>query len=131
MSVAHVTTQKYDSVVEALSGNSNLALGYVVTHPKLQLELPEKQKVLPFEQDVIVQKSLQDLRARYKNLPDPDFLLPKTFTMYQLRKIHEAVLGRPLDKDLFRRTMEDKLARTGQMSVGTVGKPAQMFKRKN
>ena len=131
MSVAHVTTQKYDSVVEALSGNSNLGLGYVVAHPRLQLELPEEQKVLPFEQDLIVQQGVQDLRAKYKNLPDPDYLLPKTFTMFQLRKVHEAVLGRSLDKDLFRRTMEGKLAKTGQMSVGTVGKPAQMFKRKN
>ena len=131
MSVAHVTTQKYDSVVEAISGKPHLALGFVIAQPKLKLQLPEEQKKLPFEQELIVQQGVHDLRDRYKNLPDPDYLLPNRFTMFQLRKVHEAVLGRSLDKDLFRRTMESKLEKTGQMSVGTVGKPAQLFKRKN
>ena len=130
MSVAHVTTQKYDLVADALSRNSNLALGYVVARAKPLLELPDNQKELPFEQDFIVQKGLEDLRSRYKNRPDPDHLLGRTFTMYQLRKIHEAVLGHSLDKDLFRRRMDDKLESTGEMSIGSIGKPAQLFKRK-
>lgn len=130
MSVAYVTTQKYDLVAEALSRNRNLALGFVMPETKLALELPENQKELPFEQDVIVQKGVEDLRRRYKSNPDPDHLLGRTFTFYQLRRLHEAVLGQELDKDLFRRRMEGKLESTGEMSSGTVGKPAQLFRRK-
>jgi ADP-ribose pyrophosphatase YjhB (NUDIX family) len=130
MSVAHVTTQKFELVAEVLAENPDLALGYVVPSAKSVLELPENQDALPFEQDLIVLKGVEDLRRRYKSRPDPDHLLGRTFTIYQLRRIHEAVLGQNLDKDLFRRKMEGKLESTGEISIGSVGKPAQLFRRK-
>jgi hypothetical protein len=105
-------------------------LGYVVPSAKSVLELPENQDALPFEQDLIVLKGVEDLRRKYKSRPDPDHLLGRTFTIYQLRRIHEAVLGQNLDKDLFRRKMEGKLESTGEISIGSVGKPAQLFRRK-
>lgn len=129
MSVGFVTTQKCNVVHEALAANPNLALGYLSPRGHLKLDLPDKQKQLPFEQDLIVQKGIEDLRARYSTQPDPDRLLDDTFTLYQLRKIHEAIMGQEMDKDLFRRRMEPKLAATGELSSGTVGKPAQLFKR--
>lgn len=131
MSVGYVTTQKEEVVMDVLAKSPNLALGFVTSNAKLKLELPEGQKELPFEQDVIVHKGIEDLRRRYKMRPDPDHLLGRTFTMYQLRKINDAVLGEELDKDLFRRKMEGKLVKTSEMSIGSVGKPAQLFKRKN
>lgn len=129
MSVGFVTTQKSNVVHDALASNSNLALGYLSHRGRLKLELPEKQEQLPFEQDLIVQKGIADLRGRYAIQPDPDRLLGGTFTLYQLRKIHEAILGEEMDKDLFRRRMESTLVATGEFSTGSIGKPAQLFKR--
>lgn len=131
MSIAYRTTQKEDVVREAIERNSTLALGYVQSTARLKLELPDGQKVLPFGQDEIVEKGVKALRRRYKSRPDPDLLLGRVFTMYQLRKIHEAVAGEEMDKDLFRRRMEGKLQATEEFSSGSVGKPAQLFKRQS
>lgn len=131
MSVAHLTVQHWEVVEEALSQNPNLALGYVLPGTHFRMELPDEQKDLPFEQDLIVQYAVQDLKLRYSTEPDPDRFLGSTFTIYQLRKAHEAVLGQELDKDVFRRKMEPKLQKTSEMSSGGVGKPAELFRRKS
>jgi 8-oxo-dGTP diphosphatase len=49
----------------------------------------------------------------------------------QLRKLHEAVLGEreTPGKDTFRRRMEGLVEETGEISSGTVGKPARLFTR--
>ncbi len=135
MSVGYVTTQRVETVADVLRRNRNLALGFVHHKPdqysELELELPDGQLALPFEQEAIVNKGVADLQKRYDELPDPDFLLGEKFTLYQLRMIHEAVLGQPLDKDLFRRKMGDRLNPTSEKSIGSVGKPAQLFTRLN
>ena len=131
MSVAHLTVQHWDFVEAALAQNPNLGLGYVQLETRFQMELPDGQKNLPFEQDLIVRYAVQDLQLRYRAKPDPDRFLGPTLTIYQLRKVHEAVLGKELDKDVFRRKMEPKLEKTSEMATGTVGKPAELFKRKS
>ena len=135
MSVGYVTTQREETVHDVLARNQNLALGLVHhragSKSDIELELPFAQPALPFEQEVIVQKGVEDLQRRYDEHPDPDFLLGEKFTLYELRLIHEAVMGDRLDKDLFRRKMESQLLPTTEKSIGSVGKPAGMFKRKS
>ena len=70
------------------------------------------------------------VRANYREHPDPAGLLPEPFTLRQLQQLHEAVLGRPLAKDSFRRRMEPLLEPVGALSAGSVGKPARLFARK-
>jgi 8-oxo-dGTP diphosphatase len=130
MSVAYATTQMEGVVNEVLENNQALALGFVEPRATLRLELPDGQQLLPFEQDEIVNLGVATLRRRYVSRPDPDRLLGSTFTLYQLRKIHEAIQGEEFDKDLFRRRMEPRLEPTSLRSSGSLGKPAQLFKRK-
>ena len=130
MSVAFATTQSEEVLNEVLENNPTLAFGFVDDRKTLTLELPDDQKTLPFEQDEIVKLGVASLRRRYTSRPDPDHLLGTTFTLYQLRKIHEAIEGKELDKDLFRRRMESKLIPTETRSSGSLGKPAQLFRRK-
>jgi 8-oxo-dGTP diphosphatase len=130
MSVAYATTQTEGVVNEVLENNQSLALGFVEPRATLRLELPDGQNLLPFEQDEIVNLGVETLRRRYASRPDPDRLLGSTFTLYQLRKIHEAIQGEEFDKDLFRRRMEPRLEPTSLRSSGSLGKPAQLFKRK-
>ena len=57
------------------------------------------------------------------------FLIPLVaFTLLQLRHLHEAVLGRPLPKDTFRRRMQSQLKATNRHQQGVVGKPALLFR---
>jgi len=50
------------------------------------------------------------------------------FTLLELQRLHEAVGGRALQKDTFRRRVRDALADTGRLISGTVGKPARLHR---
>jgi 8-oxo-dGTP diphosphatase len=93
--------------------------------------VPGRQKRLPYDHDAIVTEAVRWARAAYTAFPDPSGLLGESFTLYQLRKLHEAVLGEQETpgKDTFRRRMEGLVEQTGEMSSGTVGKPARLFTR--
>ncbi|WP_209716535.1 hypothetical protein [Marmoricola sp. OAE513] len=77
-----------------------------------------------------------EIRKKYLDVsPDPEGLLTPPWTMGQLRKLHEAVLGAPLQKDAFARRMdglvEPVLQKDGTpvMNVG-IGRPAQLQRPK-
>ena len=68
---------------------------------------------LLFDHDQIVATAVEALRERYEIRyryvdihPDPDGFLPEPFTLHQLRKVHEAVVGAELHKDNFNRRMK-------------------------
>jgi 8-oxo-dGTP diphosphatase len=129
MSVAHLGTLAWEKLEPIISSDGNLDLIPIQTKSKNKYPLPDNQKFLPFEQDVILDQAIVALKQRYESRPDPDNFLPEEFTVLQLREVHEAVLERKLDKDLFRRKMNKYLRATGEMSSGSVGKPAELFRR--
>ena len=59
-----------------------------------------------------------EFRYRYVDIyPDPDGFLPEPFTLHQLRRVHEAVVGAELHKDNFNRRMKpflEPLIRDGE-----------------
>ena len=130
MSVAYLAVEREEVINDALERNKTLELGYF--HPGLgiRLILPNGQEELPFSQGAIVERSVNALRQRYATRPDPNRLLGRNFTLHQLRKLHEAIAGQEIDKDKFRRQMERLLEPIDSLSSGSVGKPAQLFKRK-
>lgn len=129
MSAAHIATEPWEGLPARLADRPDLALVELAPALQIDYELPDGQRALPYEQDTIVRTAVNSLRDVYADRPDPGHLLPEEFTVYQLRKVHEAVLGRQLDKDVFRRQMAPALRETGRMSEASVGRPAQLFRR--
>ena len=84
---------------------------------------------LAFDHDRIVALAVERLRAEYQETPDPRGLLEEPFTLLDLQRLHEAVVGHELPKDSFRRGMEPRLRATGETQAGVVGKPARLFVR--
>ncbi|MCD6639730.1 MAG: hypothetical protein LT071_07435 [Nocardioides sp.] len=96
---------------------------------------------LLFDHDEIVAAAIAALRERYEIRyryvdvhPDPDGFLPEPFTLHQLRKVHEAVVGTELHKDNFNRRMRDQLVplmRGGEvlLSDGLRGRPATLYRK--
>lgn len=92
-----------------------------------------------WDHDEIVSAAVDSLRARYEfryrysdTEPDPDEFLPKPFTLHQLRKVHEGVIGEELHKDNFARRMKPGLKpvmRGGEVlrSEATRGRPATLY----
>jgi 8-oxo-dGTP diphosphatase len=87
---------------------------------------------LGFDHNEIVLEAVRVMRNRYETAPDPDGLLPGPFTLSELRRLHEAVLGERLRKDTFNRRMREQLEEVYDAPETpslrrSVGRPAQLF----
>ncbi len=98
-------------------------------NPDVQVSPVAQVSGLAFDHDRIVALAVERLRAEYRYAPDPRGLLDEPFTLLELQRLHEAVFGRDLPKDSFRRGMEPNLRDTGRTQAGVVGKPARLFLR--
>jgi ADP-ribose pyrophosphatase YjhB (NUDIX family) len=84
---------------------------------------------LPYDHTEIIERAVADLRVRYAEHPDPDRLLPDVFTLRDLRLVHEAIAHNALQRDTFRRAMQQQLTATGESVVRGPGRPAELFRR--
>ncbi len=86
---------------------------------------------LPFEHGEIIANAVTRVRGEYASMPDPYRLLPEPFTILQLRLLHEAVTGTPLQRDTFRRLMVGQLEELEEdKNVGARGRPASHFRHR-
>lgn len=90
--------------------------------------LPSRLR-LPYDHLAIIDLATERLRQEYRAHPDPRRLLHESFTIADLRAVHEAVAGRELQKDTFRRLMIDELESLPAAAEGRRGRPAQLFGR--
>jgi 8-oxo-dGTP diphosphatase len=60
---------------------------------------------LAFDHREILQAAVERLRGKVEYTSLPAFLLPEPFTLPQLQRVYEVVLGRPVDKSGFRTRM--------------------------
>lgn len=89
-------------------------------------ELPD----LAFDHDRILDMAISRLRGKIPYAPVGFELLSSTFTLPELQKLHETILGRDLDKTHFRR----KIAKlgivedTGEKEQNVNHRPASLYK---
>lgn len=130
MSVAHSLSLREADLLHATGD-----LVRVTADGQLEHEAP-----LLFDHDQIVATAVESLRERYEFRyryvdihPDPDGFLPEPFTLHQLRKVHEAVVGEEMHKDNFNRRMKpslEALTRNGKamLSTNLRGRPATLYR---
>ena len=84
---------------------------------------------LAFDHAVILQSAVDRLRGRVEYTSLPAFLLAEPFTLPQLQRIYEIVLGRPVDKSGFRTRMLAArfLVEAGQLD-GQSNRPAMGYR---
>ncbi|PJJ62240.1 NUDIX hydrolase [Compostimonas suwonensis] len=89
-------------------------------------ELP----TLAFDHNEIVAYALWRLRTKMEYSRIAHAFLGDTFTLAQLREVHEAVLQRPLDPANFRRMIEASktVVDTGQRVTGTRHRPPRLYR---
>ena len=85
---------------------------------------------LAFDHDLIVEYALWRLRNKMEYSRIAHTFLGETFTLAQLREVHEAVLGKALDPANFRRMIEasDAVIATDQHLTGTRHRPARLYR---
>jgi hypothetical protein len=83
-----------------------------------------------FDHRRILATAISRLRAKLKYRPVVFELMPETFTLTELQRTVEAISGRHLHKQNFRRLVENTalVEPTGEMSTLTGGRPAALFR---
>jgi len=136
VSVAHLDTLPRRAIpgagLEAARGTGHDVAVAVVTTDGGQdavATLDGSALELPYDHAHVLQVAVTDLRTRYTSAADPGHLLGEVFTLRELRRVHEAVAGRALQPDTFRRHLEHAVTGTGRPAEGVVGRPAELFIR--
>jgi ADP-ribose pyrophosphatase YjhB (NUDIX family) len=85
---------------------------------------------LAFDHDKILATALQRIRGKLTYAPIGFELLPLKFTIKQLQKLYEIVLGRELDNRNFRKKIfaMDVLRELGEMQKGVAHRAARLYK---
>ncbi|GAA4265742.1 NUDIX hydrolase [Frondihabitans peucedani] len=85
---------------------------------------------LAFDHRTIVDYALWRLRTKMEYSRIAGAFVGSTFTLSQLREVHEAVLGRDLDPANFRRMVEasDAVVPTGEYLTGTKHRPPRLYR---
>jgi hypothetical protein len=78
----------------------------------------------------ILATGIARLRAKIKYRPVVFELMPESFTLLQLQRAVEALAGRRLHKQNFRRLIDQQglVEETGEISMDTGGRPAKLFR---
>jgi len=97
------------------------------------VELAEKSGAplrLAFDHAEILGMAVKRLRGKLDYAPIGFQLLPDRFTLFDLQRVHETILGRPLNKDSFRRRMltSGLLESTGESEKEVDHRPAELYR---
>jgi hypothetical protein len=114
--------QRYELMYEAgLAAESGRA-------PKTTLSLLGRPMILDHRR--ILATGIARLRAKIKYRPVVFELMPPTFTLLELQRAVEAIAGRLLHKQNFRRLIEQQelVEETGDTTADTGGRPAKLFR---
>jgi 8-oxo-dGTP diphosphatase len=123
------TTHVYFALVPANAGEQ-LAAGAnaadVSWHPVVKDGVGEK---LGFDHAEILETAVRRLRGKVEYTSLPAFLLPREFTLTELQRAYEIVLGRTLEKSAFRTRMlaTNLVVETGKTRTAA-SRPAMVYR---
>ncbi|SFI33641.1 ADP-ribose pyrophosphatase YjhB, NUDIX family [Collimonas sp. OK307] len=103
-------------------------------HPDVKLTSVDRQVKLPFDHRLIVETAVSRLRSKSQYSSLPCYLAGETFTLPQLQRVYEALMGEPINKVSFRRkiTEMDMLeAIEGKFEAAGAHRPAQLYRLKS
>jgi hypothetical protein len=92
--------------------------------------LPSTGQLMILDHRRILATGIARLRAKIKYRPVVFELMPETFTLLQLQRCVEALAGRLVHKQNFRRLIEQQelVEETGETTPDTGGRPAKLFR---
>ena len=90
-------------------------------------------EALAFDHGQLLQQAVERLRAKAEYTALPVHLLPEQFTLTDLQRTFETILGRPIDKSAFRRRINDAdiLEELEGAFRGGANRPAQLYRLKS
>ncbi len=135
VTVAHYALVPAGTLVDAVSARPATLLARVDASPGggpggFSVRGPEGELALAFDHREILTEALARVRWRLWHAPVAFALLPEEFTLLELLRVYEAVLGRSLDKNSFRRRIRASglVAPLGRRREGLRARPAELYR---
>jgi hypothetical protein len=118
-----LTLQRYELLYE-------VALIPESVRDKSGSELAVPGRAMTADHRRILATGIARLRAKIKYRPVVFELMPEEFTLLQLQRSVEALAGRLVHKQNFRRLIEQQelVEETGAIAADTIGRPAKLFR---
>ena len=120
VSIAHYALVPFDVISQARNA--------------VKLVPVDGKRELPFDHDSMVQKAAERLRNKSQYSSLPCFLAGEVFTLPQLQRIYEVLMGEPINKVSFRRKIgEMDMLEPLEGGFDTAGahRPAQLYRLKS
>ncbi len=117
----------------ALIPNDELSLAAGDDARDAQLYSTDELPALAGDHESIFRLAKQRVTERLNDAYFAFQMLPKAFTMYELRRVHELFLGQELDKRNFRKKIIalDQIEETGEKRKSVRHRPARLYRVKN
>ncbi|MFN8629973.1 MAG: NUDIX domain-containing protein [Chloroflexota bacterium] len=99
-------------------------------HSVRALDAAGRELPMAFDHARILTTAVERIRGKLDYAPIGFELLPERFTLLELRRVHESILGRPLNKDSFRRKVIDRglVEPTGERATGLGHRPPELYR---
>lgn len=130
---AQIARRRWDDVVApapTLPERKGFADPDLTADPNVAWFSADRLPELAFDHDEIVQVALWRLRIKTEYSSVAHRFLGPEFTLTELRRVHEAILGSTVDPANFRRQMlaSGTLVETGDVLTGTAHRPARLYR---
>ena len=86
---------------------------------------------LAFDNPLIILSGLERLKNKIEYTDIVFNMMPEYFTLGDLQKVYELILGKKLLDPAFRRIIANKVVKTNRMKTGEGHRPSRLFKYKN
>ena len=84
-------------------------------------------KSIAFDHPLVILSGLERLKNKLEYTDIVFNMMPKYFTLGELQKVYEVILGKKLLDPAFRRIIKDKVKKTNKMKTGEGHRPSVLF----
>ncbi len=91
----------------------------------------EENKYLSFDNPLIIITGIERLKNKLLYTDIVFNMMPKLFTLGELQKVYEVILGKKLLDPAFRRVIKEKVEETDEYKTGEGHRPSKLFKYKD
>ena len=128
--------EEKNNIVNIVLSNDNEVIEFTI-NKKLREKTTDRydlisknNKDLAFDHDLVILNGLERIRNKL-NYTDIVFnMMPEYFTLGELQKVYETILGKKLIEAPFRRVIASKVEKTKKMRTGGGHRPSYLFKYK-
>lgn len=131
-----VLYEEKDNVVDIVLDNGSETLSFSIKK-ELRYQTTDrysfhilKNKSIAFDHPYVILAGLERLRNKLEYTDIVFNMMPEYFTLGELQKVYEVILGKKLLDPAFRRIIKDKVVKTDKLKTGEGHRPAILFKYK-